>query len=101
LKSHSKYQRLRVFAHMVWRHDSSGKRTPIKQAWRVAGIATGEIEAIPDEILKWWWKIQDLLPANQAGEVTGTAEKPAPSAQEPGPARAAANKAAKAHRSHP
>jgi hypothetical protein len=47
----------------------------VRFAWRVAGIATGEIAAMPDSVIEWWWKIQDLLP-NEASGKPSTSEPP-------------------------
>jgi len=33
----------------------------VRQAWRVAGISTGKIVAMPDEMIEWWWKLQDVV----------------------------------------
>ncbi len=52
--------RVQLFTHLVWHRDRSGKRMSPRLAWRVAGIASGYIEAIPDSVLEWWWKLQDL-----------------------------------------
>jgi hypothetical protein len=57
--------RVRLFMHLVWRPDHSGKRMSPKLAWRVAGIASGHVEAMPDSVLSWWWKMHDLLPGNE------------------------------------
>jgi hypothetical protein len=33
----------------------------VRQAWHVAGISTGKVIAMPDEMIEWWWKIQDVV----------------------------------------
>jgi hypothetical protein len=27
----------------------------------VAGISTGKIVAMPDDMIEWWWKLQDVI----------------------------------------
>lgn len=33
----------------------------MREAWRVAGITTGKVVAMPDDMIAWWWKIQDVV----------------------------------------
>lgn len=46
----------------------------VRQAWRVAGISTGKIVAMPDDIIEWWWKIQDVVDSDvkQKGVASGS-----------------------------
>jgi hypothetical protein len=75
------YHRLQLFTHLVWHRDRSGKRMSPKLAWRVAGIASGQVEAIPDSVLAWWWKLQDLRPGAEGAQAT---EETKPTSQSDG-----------------
>ena len=53
--------RVRLFCKLVSAQSPQHKRLGVRQAWRVAGISTGKIVAMPDDFIAWWWKIQDVV----------------------------------------
>jgi len=54
-------QRIRLFCQLVRTQSPEHNRMGVRQAWRVAGISTGKIVAMPDEMIEWWWKLQDVV----------------------------------------
>jgi hypothetical protein len=64
-------QRIRVFLHLVGKRDAAGNRLSPRNAWRLAGIAIGQLAAMPDAVIEWWWKVQDLLPPKSANQPAG------------------------------
>lgn len=61
-------KRVLLFFRLFGRRDHSGRRMHAKFAWRLAGIATGQVAAMPDSLIEWWWKVQDLLPDERSGK---------------------------------
>jgi hypothetical protein len=54
-------QRVRLFCKLVRTASPQNQRLGFRQAWRVAGISTGKVVAMPDDMIEWWWKIQDVV----------------------------------------
>ncbi len=69
---------LQLFRQLVWHRDHSGRRMSVTQAWRVAGIASGQMKAIPEDLLSWWWKIQELRCDDEEGDLKTKAEQSQP-----------------------
>jgi hypothetical protein len=53
--------RVRLFCKLLRTWSPQHRRLGVRQAWRVAGISTGKIVAMPDDMIAWWWKIQDVV----------------------------------------
>jgi hypothetical protein len=53
--------RVRLFWKLLRTPSPQHRRLGVRQAWRVAGISTGKIVAMPDDMIAWWWKIQDVV----------------------------------------
>jgi hypothetical protein len=53
--------RVRLFCKLLRTPSPQHRRLGVRQAWRVAGISTGKIVAMPDDMIAWWWKIQDVV----------------------------------------
>jgi hypothetical protein len=54
-------ERIRLFCKLVRTSSPHNQRLGVRQAWRVAGISTGKVVAMPDDMIAWWWKIQDVV----------------------------------------
>lgn len=58
-------RRVRLFCKLVRTYSPQHKRLGVREAWRVAGISTGKVVAMPDDIIEWWWKLQDVVAADE------------------------------------
>jgi hypothetical protein len=74
-------QRIRVFLNLLRKSGLTGKRVGLRLAWRIAGVATGQVVPMPDSVIEWWWKVQDLLPQNSVPPSAAPPADPAPAAQ--------------------
>ena len=53
--------RVRLFCKLVGTPSPQNKRLGMREAWRVAGITSGKLIAMPDDMIAWWWKNQDVI----------------------------------------
>ena len=66
-------RRVRMFCKLIHIHSPENKRLTVRQAWHVAGVSTGKVIAMPDDMIEWWWKIQDVVESDmkQKGAAIG------------------------------
>lgn len=55
------FDRVRLFCRLLRTPSSQHKKLGVREAWHVAGISAGKIVPMPDDIIAWWWQIQDVV----------------------------------------
>jgi hypothetical protein len=59
-------QRVRLFCRLLRTPSSQHKKLGLREAWHVAGVSTGKVVAMPDDMIAWWWKIKDVVEQDTA-----------------------------------